>query len=112
MSPGSLWPAVTRTGEGCTERQAAFRPAQAQLSISTPDPEGEKWGPTSVAVDGAFLEELSGPVIDVLARAATEGRGFGQMLLGLSNGVVARVPMSATAYPLRGTGLSTLIAAE
>jgi hypothetical protein len=34
------------------------------------------------------------------------------MLLGLSNGVVARIPMTATAYPLRGTGLSTLIAAE
>jgi FAD/FMN-containing dehydrogenase len=34
------------------------------------------------------------------------------MLLGLSNGVVARIPMTATAYPLRGTGLSTLIDAE
>jgi hypothetical protein len=34
------------------------------------------------------------------------------MLLGLSNGVVARIPMAATAYPLRGTGLSALVAAE
>ena len=34
------------------------------------------------------------------------------MLLGLSNGVAARIPMTATAYPLRGTGLSTLVAAE
>ena len=92
--------------------QAAFRPGRAQLSTSTPNPEGEVWGPTSVAVDGAFLEELSGGVVDVLSRAAIEGRGFGQMLLGLSNGVVARIPMTATAYPLRGTGLSTLIAAE
>jgi FAD/FMN-containing dehydrogenase len=92
--------------------EAAFRPAPAQLSTSTPNPEGEVWGPTSVAVDGAFLEELSGGVVDVLSRAAIEGRGFGQMLLGLSNGVVARIPMTATAYPLRGTGLSTLIAAE
>src|ERR1700758_984164 len=92
--------------------KAAFRPVQAQLSTSTPNPEGEVWGPTSVAVDGAFLEELSGGVVDVLSRAAIQGRGFGQMLLGLSNGVVARIPMTATAYPLRGTGLSTLIAAE
>jgi FAD/FMN-containing dehydrogenase len=92
--------------------EAAFRPVQAQLSTSTPTPEGEVWATTSVAVDGAFIEDLSGGVIDVLARAATEGRGIGQMLLGLSHGVVARIPMTATAYPLRGTGLSTLIDAE
>jgi FAD/FMN-containing dehydrogenase len=92
--------------------EAAFRPVQAQLSTSTPTPELEVWATTSVAVDGAFIEDLSGGVIDVLARAATEGRGIGQMLLGLSHGVVARIPMTATAYPLRGTGLSTLIDAE
>ncbi len=91
---------------------AAFRPAQARLSTSTPNPEGEVWGTTSVAVDGAFIEDLSGGVVDVLARAATEGRGIGQMLLGLSNGVAARIPMTATAYPLRGTGLSSLFDAE
>ena len=34
------------------------------------------------------------------------------MLLGLSNGVVARISVPATAYSLRGTGLSTLISAE
>jgi FAD/FMN-containing dehydrogenase len=92
--------------------QAAFRPVEAQLSTSTPDPEGEVWATTSVAVDGAFLEELSVGVVDALSRAAIEGRGVGQMLLGLSNGVAARIPMTATAYPLRGTGLSTLVAAE
>ena len=92
--------------------KAAFRPVQAQLSTSTPNPEGEVWATTAVAVDGAFIEDLSGGVVDVLARAATAGRGIGQMLLGLSNGVAARVPMTATAYPLRGTGLSSLIDAE
>ena len=92
--------------------KTAFRPVEARLSTSTPDPEGEVWGATSLAVDGVFLEDLSGGVIDVLSRAAIEGRGIGQMLLGLSNGVAARIPMTATAYPLRGTGLSTLIAAE
>jgi FAD/FMN-containing dehydrogenase len=92
--------------------KAAFRPVQARLSTSIPDPEGENWTATRLAVDGAFLEDLSSGVIDVLSRAAVEGRGIGQMLLGLSNGVVARIPMTATAYPLRGTGLSTLIAAE
>ena len=101
------------TGAAYIEKwKAAFRPVQAQLSTSTPNPEGELWATTSVAVDGAFIEDLSGGVIDVLARAATEGRGIGQMLLGLSNGVAARIPMTATAYPLRGTGLSTLIDAE
>jgi FAD/FMN-containing dehydrogenase len=92
--------------------KSAFRPAPAHFSTSTPNPEGEVWGPTSVAVDGAFLEVLNDGVVEVLARAATEARGFGQMLLGLSNGAVARIPMTATAYPLRGTGLSTLIGAE
>jgi FAD/FMN-containing dehydrogenase len=92
--------------------KAAFRPVQARLSTSAPNPEGEVWATTSVAIDGAFIEDLSGGVIDVLARAATDGRGIGQMLLGLSNGVAARIPMTATAYPLRGTGLSTLIDAE
>ena len=92
--------------------KAAFRPVEAQLSTSTPDPQGEVWESTSLAVDGAFLEDLSDGVVDVLARAALEGRGVGQMLLGLSNGAVARIPMTATAYPLRGTGLSSLIAAE
>ncbi len=92
--------------------KTAFRSVQAQLSTSTPNPEGEVWATTSVAVDGAFIEDLSGGVVDVLARAANEGRGIGQMLLGLSHGAVARIPMTATAYPLRGTGLSTLIDAE
>jgi FAD/FMN-containing dehydrogenase len=92
--------------------KAAFRPVEARLSTSTPDAEGEVWGTTFLAVDGAFLEDLSGGIIDVLSRAASEGRGIGQMLLGLSNGVAARAPMTATAYPLRGTGLSTLISAE
>ena len=92
--------------------KAAFSPVKAQLSTSTPDPKGEVWAATSLAVDGAFIEDLSDGVVDVLSRAAIDGRGVGQMLLGLSNGVVARVPMTATAYPLRGTGLSTLVAAE
>ena len=92
--------------------EAAFRPSEARMSTTTPEPEGEVWATTRVAVDGAFIEDLSGGVVDVIARAAVEGRGVGQMLLGLSNGVAARIPMTATAYPLRGTGLSTLIAAE
>ena len=92
--------------------KAAFRPVAPHLSTSTPDPEGEVWAATSLAVDGAFIEDLSDVVVDVLSSAAIEGRGVGQMLLGLSNGVVARIPMTATAYPLRGTGLSTLISAE
>jgi len=92
--------------------KAAFRPVQARMSTTTPDPDGEVWATTRLAVDGAFIEDLSGDVVDVLARAAVDGRGVGQMLLGLSNGVVARIPMTATAYPLRGTGLSTLVAAE
>ncbi len=92
--------------------KAAFRPVEAQMSNPAPDPQGELWATTSVDVDGAFIEDLSDGVVDVLARAAIEGRGVGQLLLGLSNGVAARVPMTATAYPLRGRGLSTLIDAE
>lgn len=92
--------------------KVAFHSVQAQLSTPQPDPQGEVWETTSVAVDGAFLEDLNTEVIDILSRAAVEGKGVGQMLLGLSNGVVARIPMAATAYPLRGTGLSTLLAAE
>lgn len=92
--------------------KAAFRPAKAQLATSMPSAEGEIWAPTFLAVEGAFLEDLSDGVVDVLTRAALDGRGVGQMLLGLSNGVVARTPMTATAYPLRGTGLSALLAAE
>jgi hypothetical protein len=90
----------------------AFRPTEARLSTSTPSPDGETWNTTRLAVEGAFIEDLSASVVDVLARAAVEGRGVGQLLLGLSNGVAARIPMSATAYPLRGTGLSSLVAAE
>lgn len=92
--------------------KAAFRTVEALMSTSTPDAEGEVWATTSLAVDGAFIEDLSDGVVDVLARAAVAGRGVGQMLLGLSHGVVARIPMTATAYPLRGTGLSSLVAAE
>ena len=34
------------------------------------------------------------------------------MLMGLSNGVASRIGMTDTAYPLRGTGLSSLLSAE
>jgi FAD/FMN-containing dehydrogenase len=103
---------ATAAGAYLEKWSSAFRPVQPQLSTSIPDPEGEVWAATRSAVDGAFIEDLSGGVVNVLARAAVEGRGVGQMLLGLSNGVVARIPVPATAYPLRGTGLSTLISAE
>ena len=37
---------------------------------------------------------------------------IGAMLMGLSNGVASRIAMTDSAYPLRGTGLSTLLSAE
>jgi FAD/FMN-containing dehydrogenase len=91
--------------------KASFRSVEARMSTSALDPEGEVWAPTPLAVDGAFLEGISDGVADVLGRAAVAGRGFGEMLLGLSNGVAARVGMTDTAYPLRGIGLSALLSA-
>ncbi len=92
--------------------KAAFRRVEAKMSTSLPNPEGEVWATTSVAVEGAFLEGVSDGAADVLARAAVAGRGFGEILMGLSSGVAARVGMTDTAYPLRGTGLSTLLSSE
>jgi FAD/FMN-containing dehydrogenase len=89
--------------------KAAFPRVEARMSISTPNPVGEVWDSTSVAVDGAFLDGVSDGVADLLQRAALAGRGFGDILMGLSNGVVARIGMTETAYPLRGTGLSVLL---
>ena len=89
----------------------SFPRVEARKSASTPNPDGEVWGPTSLAVDGAFLEGVSDGVADVLARAVLAGRGFGELLMGLSSGVAARTEMTDTAYPLRGTGLSTLLSA-
>jgi hypothetical protein len=89
-----------------------FRPVEATTSTSTPNPEGEVWATTPVAVDGAFLEGVSDGAADVLARAAVAGRGFGDILMSLSSGVAARVGMTDTAYPLRGTGLSLLLSSE
>ena len=90
----------------------AFRRVEAKMSTSTPNPEGEVWATTSVAVEGAFLEGVSDGAADVLARAAVAGRGFGDILMGLSSGVAARIGMTDTAYPLRGTGLSVLLSSE
>ncbi len=92
--------------------KASFRRVTAKMSTSVPDPEGEVWATTSVAVDGAFLEGVSEGAADVLARAAVAGRGFGEILMGLSNGVAARISMTDTAYPLRGTGLSLILSSE
>jgi len=92
--------------------KTAFRRFDAKMSTSTPNPEGEVWPTTSVAVDGAFLEGASDGAADVLARAAMAGRGFGDILMGLSSGVAARIGMTDTAYPLRGTGLSVLLSSE
>jgi FAD/FMN-containing dehydrogenase len=90
----------------------AFRSVEASMSTSMPNPIGEVWESTPLAVDGAFLEGMTDGVVDVLARAAVDGRGVGAMLMGLSNGAAARVGMTDTAYPLRGTGLSSLLSAE
>jgi FAD/FMN-containing dehydrogenase len=92
--------------------RVAFRSVEPRMTSSTPSPQGEVWTTTSVAVDGAFLEGMTGSVVDVLARAAVAARGVGAMLMGLSNGVASRVGMSDTAYPLRGVGLSCLLSAE
>ena len=91
--------------------RASFRRVEARMSTSTPNPEGEVWGPTSLAVDGAFLEGVSDGVAAVLQRAALAGRGLGEILMGLSHGVAARTGMTDTVYPLRGTGLSSLLSA-
>ena len=92
--------------------KAAFPRVAPTMSTVTPDPEGEVWNSTSVAVDGAFLDGLSDGAADVLQRAALAGRGYGSFEMGLSSGVVARVGMTETAYPLRGTGLSLLLSSE
>lgn len=93
--------------------KAAFRRVEPRMGTTLPDPIGEVWNTASVAVDGAFLEGMTDDaLVDVLARAAVAGRGVGSMLMGLSNGVVSRIAMTDTAYPLRGTGLSSLLSAE
>jgi FAD/FMN-containing dehydrogenase len=92
--------------------RAAFRSVEPRMESSMPNPQGEVWTATSLAVDGAFLESMTGDVVDVLARAAVAARGVGAMLMGLSNGVASRIGMADTAYPLRGTGLSCLLSAE
>ena len=92
--------------------KAAFPSVEPRMESSLPNPQGQVWATTSLAVDGAFLEGMTGDVVDVLARAAVAGRGVGAMLMGLSNGVASRVGVTDTAYPLRGTGLSCLLSAE
>jgi FAD/FMN-containing dehydrogenase len=92
--------------------KSAFPSIEPRMRSSLPNAEGEVWATTSVAVDGAFLEGLDDPVVDVLARAAVAGRGIGEILMGLSNGVASRIAMTETAYPLRGMGLSCLLSAE
>jgi FAD/FMN-containing dehydrogenase len=92
--------------------KASFRRVEAKMSTTTPNPEGEVWATTSVVVNGAFLEGVSDGAADALARAAVAGRGFGEILMSLSSGVAARIGMTDTAYPLRGTGLSVLLSSE
>jgi FAD/FMN-containing dehydrogenase len=93
--------------------KAAFRSVDPLIDHSTPTPQGEVWTTTSLAVDGAFLEGITDDrLVNVLSRAAVAGRGVGAMLMGLSNGVASRIGMTDTAYPLRGTGLSSLLSAE
>jgi hypothetical protein len=93
--------------------KAAFRSVDPFVGSSIPTPQGEVWTTTSLAVDGAFLEGITDDrLVDALSRAAVAGRGVGDMLMGLSNGVASRIGMTDTAYPLRGTGLSSLLSAE
>lgn len=89
----------------------AFPGEEPRAYTSVPEPIGEVWNSTNLAVDGAFLEGIDDALADVLARAALAGRGIGEILLGLSNGRAARIGMTETAYPLRGTGLSSLLSA-
>lgn len=91
---------------------AAFPRADSRAFTSMPNPQGEVWETTSVAVDGAFLEGIDDGVADTLTRAALAGRGFGNLEMGLSSGAAARVGMIDTAYPLRGRGLSLLLSSE
>ena len=91
---------------------AAFPSVGPRMESSMPNPQGEVWATTALAVDGAFLEGMTGDVVEVLARAAVAARGVGAMLMRLSKGVASRVGMTDTAYPLRATGLSCLLSAE
>jgi FAD/FMN-containing dehydrogenase len=90
----------------------AFPRAESRSSPTRLDPVGEVWETTNLAVDAAFLEGVDDALAAVLERAALAGRGFGAILMGLSNGKAARIGMTETAYPLRGTGLSSMISAE
>lgn len=86
--------------------------AETHATPTRLDPAGEVWETTNLAVDAAFLEGVDDALAAVLERAALAGRGIGAILMGLSNGKAARIGMTETAYPLRGTGLSSLISAE
>lgn len=90
----------------------AFPRAESSMSPTRLNPAGEVWETTNLAVDAAFLEGVDDALAAVLERAALAGRGFGAILMGLSNGKAARIGMTETAYPLRGTGLSSMISAE
>lgn len=90
----------------------AFPRAESVQSPTRLDPAGEVWETTNLAVDAAFLDGIDDALAAVLERAALTGRGIGAILMGLSNGKAARIGMTETAYPLRGTGLSSLISAE
>ena len=90
----------------------AFPRAEVRTAPTRLDPAGEVWKPTNLAVDAAFLEGVDDALAAVLERTALAGRGIGSILMGLSNGKAARIGMTETAYPLRGTGLSSMISAE
>jgi FAD/FMN-containing dehydrogenase len=93
--------------------QSAFRSVQARVDRVTPTPQGQLWETTPLAMDGAFIERMvDDALVDALGRAAMAGRGFAGILMGLSNGVASRVPMTDTAYALRGVGLSSSWHAE
>lgn len=90
----------------------AFPRAGSRSLPTRLDPVGEVWDTTNLAVDAAFLEGVDDALAALLERAALAGRGFGAILMGLSNGKAARIGMTETAYSLRGTGLSSMISAE
>ena len=90
----------------------AFPRAESSTAPVRLNPVGEVWDTTNLAVEGGFLDGVDDALAAVLERAAVAGRGFGAILMGLSNGKAARIGMTDTAYPMRGTGLSSLISAE
>jgi FAD/FMN-containing dehydrogenase len=118
LSPMPIGPMFFLAVSYCGDREAGERLLDRWIAVLRPDSETVKWGPYASELSvapapsvgtGRFLPELSDDVMNVYVASLATAPEQASAIWNELRGAVTRVPLDATAFPLRRRGFDLFL---